>query len=116
MVVVQAVPSFPSSFPHLFSGKENLRCLIPCAIDQVLTGCTFLVDSIAYISSCLLGHASTNVCLFHSYGAVSVCLFVQDPYFRMTRDVAPRIGYNKPALIESSFFPALQVLYLYDLA
>ncbi|XP_028808788.1 tryptophan--tRNA ligase, cytoplasmic [Neltuma alba] len=62
---VQAVPSFPSSFPHLFSGKQNLRCLIPCAIDQ-------------------------------------------DPYFRMTRDVAPRMGYHKPALIESSFFPALQ--------
>ncbi|WOK96492.1 tryptophan--tRNA ligase, cytoplasmic [Canna indica] len=62
---VQAVPSFSSSFPHLFSGKDNLRCLIPCAIDQ-------------------------------------------DPYFRMTRDVAPRIGYQKPALIESSFFPALQ--------
>ncbi|KAK4789310.1 hypothetical protein SAY86_020629 [Trapa natans] len=35
---VQAVPSFPSSFPHLFSGKENLRCLIPCAIDQGDTG------------------------------------------------------------------------------
>ncbi|GAU20971.1 hypothetical protein TSUD_201200 [Trifolium subterraneum] len=32
---VQAVPSFPSSFPHLFKGKENLRCLIPCAIDQL---------------------------------------------------------------------------------
>ncbi|GAV76420.1 tRNA-synt_1b domain-containing protein [Cephalotus follicularis] len=62
---VQAVPSFPSSFPHLFTGKNDLRCLIPCAIDQ-------------------------------------------DPYFRMTRDVAPRIGYHKPALIESSFFPALQ--------
>ncbi|KAF8369752.1 hypothetical protein HHK36_032222 [Tetracentron sinense] len=63
---VQAVPSFPSSFPHLFSGKDDLRCLIPCAIDQ-------------------------------------------DPYFRMTRDVAPRIGYQKPALIESLFFPALQL-------
>ncbi len=25
------------------------------------------------------------------------------------RDVAPRIGYEKPALIESRFFPALQV-------
>ncbi|KAK6129860.1 hypothetical protein DH2020_036378 [Rehmannia glutinosa] len=60
-----AAPSFPSSFPHLFSGKDSLRCLIPCAIDQ-------------------------------------------DPYFRMTRDVAPRLGYHKPALIESSFFPALQ--------
>lgn len=33
----------------------------------------------------------------------------QDPYFRMTRDVAPRLGYHKPALIESRFFPALQV-------
>ncbi len=27
----------------------------------------------------------------------------------MTRDVAPRLGQNKPALIESRFFPALQV-------
>lgn len=33
---------------------------------------------------------------------------VQDPYFRMTRDVAPRIGYPKPALLHSTFFPALQ--------
>ncbi|KAL0743867.1 hypothetical protein Bca4012_085380 [Brassica carinata] len=62
---VQAVPSFSSSFPHLFPVEENIPCLIPCAIDQ-------------------------------------------DPYFRMTRDVAPRLGYRKPALIESSFFPALR--------
>ncbi|KAI3919151.1 hypothetical protein MKW92_031690 [Papaver armeniacum] len=41
----------------MFTGKDNLRCLIPCAIDQ-------------------------------------------DPYFRMTRDVAPKIGYQKPALID----------------
>lgn len=32
----------------------------------------------------------------------------QDPYFRMTRDVAARKGWNKPALIHSTFFPALQ--------
>lgn len=32
----------------------------------------------------------------------------QDPYFRMTRDVAPRLGWRKPALIHSKFFPALQ--------
>eukprot|EP00210_Caulerpa_lentillifera_P006299 g6017.t1 len=36
------------------------------------------------------------------------CAIDQDPYFRMTRDVAPRIGNQKPALIESRFFPALQ--------
>ena len=33
---------------------------------------------------------------------------LQDPYFRMTRDVAPRLGYKKPALIHSAFIPALQ--------
>ncbi|KAF7047193.1 hypothetical protein CFC21_056146 [Triticum aestivum] len=62
---VQAAPSFASSFPHLFGGNDQLRCLIPCAIDQ-------------------------------------------DPYFRLTRDVAPKMGYLKPSLIESKFFPALQ--------
>ncbi|XP_043221930.1 tryptophan--tRNA ligase, cytoplasmic-like isoform X2 [Amphibalanus amphitrite] len=36
------------------------------------------------------------------------CAIDQDPYFRMTRDVAPRLGYQKPALLHSSFFPALQ--------
>ncbi|XP_053397618.1 tryptophan--tRNA ligase, cytoplasmic-like [Mercenaria mercenaria] len=36
------------------------------------------------------------------------CAIDQDPYFRMTRDVAPRMGCLKPALIHSTFFPALQ--------
>lgn len=61
---VQAAPAFSSSFPIVL-GRPNVRCLIPCAIDQ-------------------------------------------DPYFRMTRDAAPRLGYHKPALIHSKFFPALQ--------
>lgn len=36
------------------------------------------------------------------------CAIDQDPYFRMTRDVAPRMNCLKPALIHSTFFPALQ--------
>ncbi|VDD87462.1 unnamed protein product [Enterobius vermicularis] len=32
----------------------------------------------------------------------------QDPYFRMTRDVAPRMKCPKPAMIYSSFLPSLQ--------
>lgn len=36
------------------------------------------------------------------------CAIDQDPYFRMTRDVAPRLGMPKPALLHSVFFPALQ--------
>jgi tRNA synthetases class I (W and Y) len=35
-------------------------------------------------------------------------MLLQDPYFRTTREVAPALGYKKPALIESVFFPALQ--------
>ena len=36
------------------------------------------------------------------------CAIDQDPYFRMTRDVAPRLGFPKCSLIHSTFFPALQ--------
>ena len=36
------------------------------------------------------------------------CAIDQDPYFRLTRDVAARLKYPKPALIHSKFFPALQ--------
>jgi len=32
----------------------------------------------------------------------------QDPYFRMTRDVAVKLKLHKPSLIHSKFFPALQ--------
>jgi len=36
------------------------------------------------------------------------CAIDQDPYFRLTRDSAPKLGYLKPALIHAKFFPALQ--------
>lgn len=36
------------------------------------------------------------------------CAIDQDPYFRLTRDIAPKLKYPKPALIHSKFFPALQ--------
>ena len=36
------------------------------------------------------------------------CAIDQDPYFRMTRDVAPTLKFKKPALLHSTFFPALQ--------
>ena len=38
-----------------------------------------------------------------------VCILIKSSeWFRMTRDVAPRLGYLKPALLHSTFFPALQ--------
>ncbi|EGN96245.1 hypothetical protein SERLA73DRAFT_185886 [Serpula lacrymans var. lacrymans S7.3] len=50
----------------------------------------------------------------HIFGEVSnipcliPCAIDQDPYFRLTRDVAQKLKYPKPALVHSRFFPALQ--------
>ena len=32
---VQAAPSFSSTFPLIFGHHTDVRCLVPCAIDQV---------------------------------------------------------------------------------
>ncbi|KAL7062499.1 hypothetical protein AAHC03_0544 [Spirometra sp. Aus1] len=45
---------------------------------------------------------------FKNISCLIPCAIDQDPYFRMTRDVAPRLGLPKPSLLLSSFFPALQ--------
>merc|ERR1712113_495953 len=49
----------------------------------------------------IFGEKSNVACLIP-------CAIDQDPYFRMTRDVAPRLSKHKPALLHSTFFPALQ--------
>lgn len=36
------------------------------------------------------------------------CAIDQDPYFRVCRDIAEKMGYQKPALMHSRFLPALQ--------
>jgi len=38
------------------------------------------------------------------------CGIDQDPYFRITRDIAQKLDHPKPALLHSKFFPALQGL------
>jgi len=35
------------------------------------------------------------------------CAMDQDPFFRLTRDVAPKLGYRKPAIVHSNFVPSL---------
>jgi tryptophanyl-tRNA synthetase len=87
-------PSFSNSFPHIFGKRIDVPCLIPCAIDQ---------------GSCQ--NVSKKKRKFFSFISFPL-LHSPDPYFRMTRDVAPRLGYLKPALMHSKFFPSLQGLLL----
>lgn len=49
-----------------------------------------------------------SMCVSPSSAFTLLLVIAKDPYFRMTRDVAPRLGFSKPALLHSSFFPALQ--------
>lgn len=52
----------------------------------------------------IFGERSNVACLIP-------CAIDQDPFFRMTRDIAPKLGLKKPAVIHSKFFPALKGLY-----
>lgn len=95
---IQAAPSFSSSFPKIFGSRKDIQCLIPCAIDQVKAAVIEQIKKDVFTQG--LNTKVRCICVFF--------LHIQDPYFRMTRDVAPRIGYPKPALLHSTFFPALQ--------
>ncbi|ORY03429.1 tryptophanyl-tRNA synthetase [Basidiobolus meristosporus CBS 931.73] len=44
----------------------------------------------------------------HDIPCLIPCAIDQDPYFRLTRDVAHKLKYPKPSLIHAKFFPALQ--------
>ncbi len=43
----------------------------------------------------------------HDISCLIPCAIDQDPFFRVTRDIAPRLKWKKPSLIHSKFFPAL---------
>ncbi|XP_013589623.1 PREDICTED: tryptophan--tRNA ligase, cytoplasmic-like isoform X2 [Brassica oleracea var. oleracea] len=108
-------------------GRENVKDIIACGFDA---SNTFIFSSYATVG----GKFYENVveiadCITVNKAAPSFsssfphklfpdekknipclipCAIDQDPYFRLTRDVAPRLDFIKPALIESKFFPALR--------
>ncbi|KAG6850599.1 tryptophan--tRNA ligase [Arthromyces matolae] len=49
----------------------------------------------------IFGTSTSSPCLIP-------CAIDQDPYFRLTRDVAQKLKYQKPTLLHAKFFPALQ--------
>ncbi len=72
-------------------------------------------DSIGRIHFCAIQAAPSFSNSFPQiFGTVSnipcliPCAIDQDPYFRLTRDVAQKLKYPKPSLLHSKFFPALQ--------
>ncbi|XP_031476183.1 tryptophan--tRNA ligase, cytoplasmic isoform X2 [Nymphaea colorata] len=76
--------------------RENAKDIIACGFDITRT---FIFADFDYVG----GEFYRNMVRVGKHVTLN-----KDPYFRMTRDVAPKIGYQKPALIESLFFPSLQ--------
>lgn len=87
---IQAAPSFSAAFPHIFSRKDEG------------------VQPSSSSNNTIQSPSLPGWQLLTKVPCLIPCAIDQDPYFRLTRDVAHSMGYLKPALIHSRFFPALQ--------
>jgi len=115
---------FDEKKTFIFSDLDYIRELYPniCKIEKCVTASQSKAifgfgdsDNIGKFSFPAIQAApSFSSCFPHIFGRNSnyycliPCAIDQDPFFRMTRDVAPRLGYLKPAVIHSKFFPSLQ--------
>lgn len=95
---IQAAPSFSTAFPHIFETPEEWRdddeSLSALGGDAPRAGSKKPKKKTA-------SGPDGVPCLIP-------CAIDQDPFFRMTRDVAPRLNMHKCALLHAKFFPALQ--------
>ena len=98
---------------------EVIKTLYPLAL-QVAKRVTFSTakavfgfDNSTNIGSIYYTSMQAAPCFIENalYGRNTPCLIPcgidQDPHFRVARDVAPLLGYNKPALIHNKMFPGL---------
>ncbi|KAF9413439.1 hypothetical protein HW555_008331 [Spodoptera exigua] len=73
---------------------------------------TFIFNDLDFIGKCPAFYQNMvriQKCVtYNQVPCLVPCAIDQDPYFRMTRDVAARLKLPKPSLIHSTFLPALQ--------
>ena len=89
-------PTFLLSHPH-----KDVLCLLSDNIGKIHFGAIQSAPSFSNSFPQIFGTKSDIPCLIP-------CAIDQDPYFRLTRDVAHKLRYPKPALLHAKFFPALQ--------
>mmetsp|Transcript_20905 Transcript_20905/g.54332 ORF Transcript_20905/g.54332 Transcript_20905/m.54332 type:complete len:649 (+) Transcript_20905:266-2212(+) len=85
------------------TGNQAMKALGLTTLDSIGKFAFSAVQGAPSFSSSfphIFGADSNNHCLIP-------CAIDQDVYFRITRDIAPKLGFNKPAVIHSSFFPAI---------
>ena len=81
--------------------REDVLCFPSDNIGKIHFGAIQSAPSFSNSFPQIFGTKSDIPCLIP-------CAIDQDPYFRLTRDVAQKLRYPKPALLHAKFFPALQ--------
>jgi tryptophanyl-tRNA synthetase len=102
--LVSATRTLPSSrlcrFVLAYLG-EDAPCSLSDNIGKIHFGAIQAAPSFSNSFPQIFGTKSDIPCLIP-------CAIDQDPYFRLTRDVAHKLRYPKPTLLHAKFFPALQ--------
>jgi tryptophanyl-tRNA synthetase len=80
---------------------EDVPCLLSDNIGKIHFGAIQAAPSFSNSFPQIFGTKTDIPCLIP-------CAIDQDPYFRLTRDVAHKLRYPKPTLLHAKFFPALQ--------
>jgi len=110
---------FDPKLTRIFLDTEYIRHLYPIAI-EVAKRITFSttqavfgfensnnIGEIFYTSIQAAPAFLPTVEAGHDVPVLIPCGIDQDPHFRVARDVAPRLGYPKPALIHNKLLPSL---------
>lgn len=94
---------------------QNIRTLYPIAakiakkINFSNTKAVFGFTNETNIGMIFYTSLQSAPCFIEKHRRVLIPLGVdQDPHFRLTRDIAPKIGMNKPSLIHNIMIPSLQ--------
>ncbi len=99
---------------HMWPNIVSIARLTSANAVKAVFGFTDSMNVGQFNFPCVQAAPSFSSSFPHLFGANSnlpcliPCAIDQDPYFRLTREVAPKLGYRKPALLHSKFFPALQ--------
>jgi tryptophanyl-tRNA synthetase len=95
------VSHFIASLCRQLSSSSRHTLLLSDNIGKIHFGAIQAAPSFSNSFPQIFGTKSDIPCLIP-------CAIDQDPYFRLTRDVAQKLRYPKPTLLHAKFFPALQ--------
>jgi len=104
---------FKKSKTKFIIDTENIKLLYPTALKIAkrltfsTTKAVFGFNNATNVGSIFFTSVQSAPCFIEDKPCLIPLAIDQDPHFRITRDIAPRIGLRKPAIIHCKFLPGL---------